>query len=72
MNSVANLDPGSGEFLSLDPGSGMGKKSAGMNNQDHISESSEKKFGLKYLNSLMWIWDGKNSDAGSRINFPDP
>ncbi len=43
-----------------------------MNNQDHISESSEKFFGLKYLNSLMWIWDGKNSDMGSGINIPDP
>jgi hypothetical protein len=62
----------------------MGKKSgsgSGMNKQDHISESFETIFGLKYLSSLMRIrdpgWkkfgsgirDGKNSD---RINIPDP
>jgi hypothetical protein len=43
----------------------MGKKSgfgSGMNNPDHISERLDKSFGLKYLNSLMWIRDGKNSD----------
>jgi hypothetical protein len=49
----------------------MGKKSgSGMNNQDHISESVETIFGLKYLNSLMWILDGKK--FGSGINIPDP
>jgi hypothetical protein len=45
----------------------MGKKSgseSGINNPDHISESLETIFGLKYLNSLMWIRDGKNSDPG--------
>jgi hypothetical protein len=38
----------------------MGKNSgsgSGMNNPDHISESLEKFFGLKYLNSLMRIGD---------------
>jgi hypothetical protein len=53
----------------------MGKKSgSGMNKQEHISESLETIFfGLKYLNSLIWIPDGKiqirdpgwkNSDPG--------
>jgi hypothetical protein len=48
----------------------MGKKSGSgirirMNNPDHISESLETSFwGLKYLNSLMWIRDGKNTDPG--------
>jgi hypothetical protein len=38
----------------------MGIKSgsgSGMNNPDHISESLEKFFGLKYFNSMMLIWD---------------
>jgi hypothetical protein len=64
---VKNQDP--------DPGSG-----SGMNVPDHISESLETIFGLKYFNCLMrigdpgWkkfgsgieirIWDGKNSDPG--------
>jgi hypothetical protein len=54
-----------------------------MNNPDHISESLETiLLGLKYLNSLMRIRDGKNSDPGcgmeensdpgSGINIPDP
>jgi hypothetical protein len=46
----------------------MGKKSgsgSGMNNPDHISESLETIFGLKYLNSLTRIRDGKNSDPES-------
>jgi hypothetical protein len=61
----------------------MGKKSgsgSGMNNPDHIYESLETIFiflGLKYLNSLMRIWDGKYADLGwkkfgSGINIPDP
>jgi hypothetical protein len=34
----------------------MSKKSgSGMNNPDYISDSLV--FELKYLNSLMWIWD---------------
>jgi hypothetical protein len=38
---------------------------SGMNNPDHISEEHRKFFlGLKYLNSLMRIRDGKNSDPG--------
>jgi hypothetical protein len=61
----------------------MGKKSgsgSGMNNQDHISESLEKIFGVKILTFFDadpgWkkfgsgIWDGKK--FGSRINIPDP
>ncbi len=60
------MDPGSGAFFT--PGSGMGKKSgsgSGMNKPNHISESLEIIFlGLKYLNSLMRIRDGKNSDPG--------
>jgi hypothetical protein len=35
-----------------------------MNNPDHISESLKTIFGLNYLNSFMWIRDGKNSDPG--------
>jgi hypothetical protein len=57
----------------------MGKKSgsrSGMNNPEHISGSSETKFiGLKYLNSLMRIRDGKNSDPGSgmeKIQIREP
>jgi hypothetical protein len=82
MVSVA--DPGSDAFLT--PGSGMGKKSgsgSGMNNPDHISESLETIFGLKYLNFMRirdpgWktlgsgIRDRKNLDPGSGINIPDP
>jgi hypothetical protein len=72
--SVTDPDPRSGAFLT--PGSGMVKKpGSGMNHPDHISESLKKQcFGLKYLNSLMWIrdlrWkriqirDGKRSDPG--------
>jgi hypothetical protein len=48
-----------------------------MNKPDHISESLEIVFGLKYFNSLMRIWYGKNSDPGwkkfgSGIIIPDP
>jgi hypothetical protein len=65
----------------------MGKISgsgSGMNNPDHISESLKNFFGLKYLNSFMWIRgpglnkfgsgirDGKKSDPGTGINIPDP
>jgi hypothetical protein len=48
----------------------MGKKSesrSGMNNSDHISESLKQFFGIKYVNSLMWIRDGNNPDPGSGI-----
>jgi hypothetical protein len=53
----------------MDEKSGAG---SGMNNPDHISESLETIFGLKYLNSFMLIRDGKNSEPGSEINIPDP
>ena len=50
-SSVADPDPGSGAFLT--PGSGMGKKSgSGTDNPDHISESLEVIFWVKYLNSF--------------------
>jgi hypothetical protein len=48
----------------------MGKKSvpgSGMNNPDHISESLENFFGLKYLDFLMRIWDPGWKKFGSRI-----
>jgi hypothetical protein len=35
-----------------------------MNNPDHISESLETLFGLKYLISLIWIREGKNFEPG--------
>jgi hypothetical protein len=47
--SVAN--PGSGAFLTFDPGSRMCKKlgsGSWMNNPDHIAESLETIFGLKF------------------------
>jgi hypothetical protein len=76
--SVADPDP----FDLLTSGSGIrnGQKlgsGSGMNNPNHISESLETVFGLKYLNSLMRIRDlgwkkfesgiceGKNSHPGS-------
>jgi hypothetical protein len=80
--SVADSDPGSGAFLI--PGSGMGKKSgsgSGMNNPDHISESLETMFGLKYFNSFVRIRDPgwkkfgsgiRVEKFGSGINIPDP
>jgi hypothetical protein len=41
-----------------DPGSRM-------NNPDHISKSLKNNFlGKKFINSLMWIRDGKNSNPG--------
>jgi hypothetical protein len=51
-----------------------------MDNPGHISECSDHHFyGLKYLNSLMRIRDGKKSDPGWKnsvqgpgINIPDP
>jgi hypothetical protein len=50
-------------FLSLDTGSGMGKKSgsgSGMNNPDHISESLETIFWVKILKFF-------DADPGSGI-----
>jgi hypothetical protein len=60
---------------SLDPDPG-----SGMNNPDHIFLELRNHFwGLKYLNYLMRIRDGKNSardgkkvGSGIRINIPDP
>jgi hypothetical protein len=84
--SVADTDPGCGiRFLfdswirdpgwvkNQDPSSGSGSE---MNNPDHIFKSLDQYFKSKYLNSLMRIRDGKNSDPGwkfgSGINIPDP
>jgi hypothetical protein len=71
-SSVA--DPGSGAFLTPDSGSGMGKNQdpdrgsrSGMNNPDHVSESLETIFGLKYLYSLMRIRDPGWKKFGSGI-----
>ncbi len=63
----------------------MGKKSgsgSGMNNPDHISESLEPFFGLKYMKFFdadpgsgiekNLIKDGTNSDPRSGINIRDP
>jgi hypothetical protein len=69
--SIAFLTSGSrirdGRNPNLDPGSGI-------NIPDHISESLESIFDLKYLNSLLrirdpvdlgsGIWDGVNLDPG--------
>jgi hypothetical protein len=74
-------EPGSGSetldpvlFWPLDPGSGMGRKSAsgsGMNNPDHIFQSFETIFlvflGLKYFDA-----DPGWKNVGSGINIPDP
>jgi hypothetical protein len=82
--SVADPDPESGAFLN--PGSGMGRKSASgsrMNNPNHIFYSLETIFlvvlGLKYLSFLMRIQDpgwrqiGSGMEkVGSGINIPDP
>jgi hypothetical protein len=58
ISSVADPDPGSGAFLT--PGSGMGKKSIGMNIPDREIRNSF--LGVKYLNSLMRI---RIRDSGS-------
>jgi hypothetical protein len=46
-----------------------GKFGSGINIPDHFSKSIEKVFGLKYLNSLMWIriWDPESFDPGFGI-----
>jgi hypothetical protein len=78
--SAADLDPGSGGFLT--PGSGMGKKAgsgSGIRNEQpgsYFLELRNQFFGLKYFNSLMRIRDEKNSDPGSgmeksRIRNPE-
>jgi hypothetical protein len=50
-----------------------------MNNLDHVFRAKKKFFGLKYLNSLIRIRDGKVrirdagwKKVGSVINIPDP
>jgi hypothetical protein len=52
----------------------MGKKSesgSGFNNPDHIFESLKKQFfGLKSLNSWMWIQDPGWKKFGSGIRYP--
>jgi hypothetical protein len=60
----------------------MGKKSgsgSGIRIRDeqpgsYFRELKRQFFGVKYLNSLVWIRirDGKKSDPGSGINIPDP
>jgi hypothetical protein len=55
--SVADPDPGSDAFLTLYPGSGMGKKSrsgSGMNIPNHISDS---------LKTIIWVKKLKFFDA---------
>jgi hypothetical protein len=73
-SSVADLDPGSGAFLT--PGSGMGKIRIRIRDEQPGSYFRELRnfFGLKYLNFLIRqpgsgkgnirIRDGKNSDPG--------
>jgi hypothetical protein len=66
----------------LTPGSGMGKKSGGVNNPDHTSESLETIFWVKilrffyaYLGSRMkkiLIRDLEWKKFGSGINIQDP
>jgi hypothetical protein len=77
--SVADPDPGSGAFLT--PGSGdVQKIRIWIRSEQPGSYFSEPKqfFGLKYINSLMWIRDPgcKNSNPGSgmeksRIRDPE-
>ncbi len=66
-------DAGSGAILT--PGSGIGKKS-GIRIRDEQPRSYFRELnhflGLKYLNSLMRIRDGKKLYPGSKINIPDP
>jgi hypothetical protein len=68
---VADPDPGSGcrFFDSRDPGDGEKKSGSGsgVNNPDHISESLETSYGLKYIISLMWIRDPGWKKFGSGI-----
>jgi hypothetical protein len=69
--NVADLDPGSGAFLT--PGSGMGKRSgSGMKHPDHISKSLQTIFWveipvLKFLDANPG-W--KKFESG--INIPAP
>jgi hypothetical protein len=68
------MTPGSGIWDSRS-GSGMGKKSGSRSGiwirdekpGSHFRELRNHIFGLKYLNSLKQIGDGKNVDPGSGI-----
>jgi hypothetical protein len=65
-------------------GSGFGIRIPDEQPGSYLRELKKQLFGLKYLNSLMWIRDpgmekirsrirdGKKSDPGSGINIPDP
>jgi hypothetical protein len=76
--SVADPEPGSGAFLTPGSVNRMGKKSgsgSGMNNPDHISESSKNYLMGQNTCILLFgsgIRNGKNSFPGSGINIPDP
>ncbi len=67
LSSVA--DPGSGAFLTLDPGSEMGKKSG---SGSYFLKFRNHFVGLKYLNSLMRIRDSgwKKVRSGIRDKHP--
>ncbi len=80
--SVGDPDPGSSVFFTLDPRSGMGKKSRARIRDEHPGCSFWKLkisfLGKKCINSLLrirvlstWIRDLK-SDQQSGINVPDP
>jgi hypothetical protein len=73
LSSVADPDPGSDAFVNPGfgircPGwvkkSGSGSEIRFRDEQpgSYFRERRNNFFGLKYLNSLMWIQDGKNSD----------
>ncbi len=64
FHQFCGSESGSGAFLA--PGAG-----SAMNNPNHISESLDTTFGLKYLNSLMRIRDPWWKKFGSGINIPD-
>ena len=72
--SVANPDPGSGGFFTTGSWIRIGQKIRIQIRDEKPGPSFwELKNNLfKYLNSFIWIWDGKKSDPGSRINIPDP
>jgi hypothetical protein len=74
--NVADPDPGS---VAFDPWIRDGKISgfvSGIRIWDEQPRSYFRElrnnFLVEYLNSLMRIRDGKNSDPGSEINIPDP
>ncbi len=76
IRSVSDPDPGSSAFLT--PGSGIRIRDPDPGWTTRIIFPSWE-FGFKYLNSLMWIRDGKTTfrdpgwkKVGSGINIPDP